>query len=202
MRKANIPYADDRTKMLHGEQYWFYDHSTALTRCPMLYKQIIERASHSISIWDPYFNVMDTSNSDRPKDDDSKLFAYIRQGVHFRYLLNKPEIKQSTYQEWENSISKNVHPDIKPMMNVKFSNISVKNEDHFSKFWQFHDRFLIIDRRDVYLVGASVGYHLNPTHTTGICKLEHERDILLVIEQFDRYWNMAKKLNGIYEMKL
>lgn len=188
--------------MLYGEQYWFYDHPTALTLPPMLYKQLIEGACHSVCIWDPYFNVPGSSNKERSMDDDSKLFSYIRQPLHLRYLLDRPEIKAEMYQDWENSISKNITLNDKANLKIEFGYINKKSETHFSKFWEFHDRFLIIDKRDVYLMGASVGYHLNPTHSTGICKLEHDSDIDIVIQQFERYWSEAKKLNGIREMKI
>ena len=195
MRKANIPYADDRTNMLNGEQYWFYDHSTALTRCPMLYKQIIERASHSISIWDPYFNVSQ-------EDDDTRIFAHQSQALKWRFLMNKAKcgdfMKRAAI--WETHINHQVPNTHKSGTSIEFRNF------YDSEVWSFHDRFLIVDADtnecQVYLVGSSVSYHLRSQNATGICRLDDEDDKKLVKDMFELYWKNAKKYGDLYNVNL
>lgn len=53
----------------------------------------------------------------------------------------------------------------------------------------FHDRFLIIDDTDVFLIGSSVGYHTNSQKSTGIFKVSNNDTKNFIKSIFKYYWD-------------
>ena len=53
----------------------------------------------------------------------------------------------------------------------------------------FHDRFLIIDEADVFLVGSSIGYHIQSKQSTGIYKVYSTDAKEFIKSIFKHYWD-------------
>ena len=64
-------------------------------------------------------------------------------------------------------------------------------------YWtEWHDRFLIIDDTDVYLVGASLDAHMGTNKSYGIYHLTETDDKNLVIDTYKIYRDGIKDTSG------
>ena len=57
--------------------------------------------------------------------------------------------------------------------------------------FQFHDRFLIIDQKTTYLIGSSIGYHIESNQSTGIYMVNDDLSADFIKEIFVEYWKAA-----------
>lgn len=176
-------FEDDN--MLHGETYALFHRPAHIATPPLWYQRLLGTATRSVEIWDPYFNY-DLNKG----DDDCRIFRYFRHSVSIRYLMME---SKGNFDErmriCETIISGMIPNGLKCGMNIVFSYIS--EGDEWGKWWSFHDRFLIIDKERVFLVGSSVGYQLDSKGTSGICELHEEQDKAIVMDYFDDYWKLS-----------
>ena len=189
-----IEFADDNMK--HGENYAFYHRPESQSLPPRWYKKLIESAQRSIEIWDPYFNY-------KPEDsiDDSRLFGYLRSSLKVRYLaIDGKGSFEEKMRACEPLIGSIVVPTLKTGMDIQFGYITTG--DDFGKYWEFHDRLLIIDNVRFFLIGSSIGYHLESKASTGIYELKDNEDQRLVREMFDAYWAFAQNRNQFRKIAL
>ena len=107
---------------------------------------------------------------------------------------------EKDFQKWEPVIASNIPSSLKADMEICFSYIS--EGDELGKLWVFHDRFLIIDKERVFLIGGSLGYHLSSIASTGIYELKDSDDKALVKDMFETYWTFSKKLNHVKKIAL
>lgn len=179
-----IDIADPITRM-HDDgvgNYWFYHKGSYPTDEPLLYRQILATASSYIEIWDPYFNV-DAAN------DDQEIFDLINPNITIKILTKKGLDGPRTYLT-------NVHNAMKikipQAMNVRFG-LRVINKGDALNFgnWFFHDRFLIIDQSEVFIVSGSVGWHVKSLESTGIFKVDNNDTKIFIRSLFDEYWKIA-----------
>lgn len=187
-------FANDN--MLHGENYAFYHRPNYPALPPKWYVNLIESATRSVDIWDPYFNC-----DDKDATSDCRVFNYLRNYLKLRYLMVKEKpVFDEKIKVWEPEIANAIPKAVKAGMEVTFAYIS--KHDDFGLMWEFHDRYLIIDGERVFLIGGSLGYHLAPIASTGMYELKEEADKNLVIEKFNEYWAFAKKRNHYKELAL
>ena len=57
--------------------------------------------------------------------------------------------------------------------------------------WIFHDRFLIIDECDVYLIGSSIGWHLSSQESTGVFRVKDQGTKDFIRSLYNEYWKQA-----------
>ena len=160
--------------------YWFYHKGSYPNDNPLLYQQLVDNASNEIIIWDPYFNV-------NPPHNDQDIFVNISNNITIKILAYKGLDRSSTYL---NDVVNSLKIIIPPSKNCRFG-LRVINKGDISNHGQrfFHDRFLIIDNSEVYLIGGSVGYHVKSEMSTGIFKVSNAETKDFIKSIFKHYWD-------------
>lgn len=170
--------------MEHGRCYSFYlrRNDANSTAVPRLYGNLIASATAKIKVWDPYIH-----------DEDMKIFANLNYPVDITILT------LCSLQRWTHKCS-NVETKIKEFVPTEFlANTSFEmlyiNKDRYGAdingAWQFHDRFLMIDDSDFFIIGSSVAHHLSSMQSTGIMRIEYEEDKDVIRNAFNETYNVA-----------
>ncbi len=187
-------YADDN--MIHGGGYAFFHKPQYPALPPRWYMNLVESATRSVDIWDPYFNYNKNEAA-----NDCRVFNHLRSSVKMRYLMVEEKTSfDDKVRMWEPEIANAIPKAVKAGTEVAFAYISTN--DDLGKWWEFHDRYLIIDGERVFLIGGSLGYHLTSIASTGMYELTEDADRRLVKDKFEEYWAFARKRNHFKEMAL
>ncbi|MBS1501233.1 MAG: hypothetical protein JST32_04175 [Bacteroidetes bacterium] len=162
--------------------YWFYHKESFPSDCPLYYQWLIQNAKSEIEIWDPYFNIATVNG-------DQEIFNNVGTGLTIKILTSKHIDRANTYL---NSVMPSIQSVIPSSKNVRFGmRVFNKADVHNQGGWFFHDRFLIIDGSEVYLIGGSIGWHLIPQEATGIFKVDHFETKDFIKSLFHEYWRKA-----------
>jgi hypothetical protein len=125
--------------------------------------ETIKKAENTLIIIDPY------------ACQDTEILNYIKS---LREIKENLEIIILT--ERATSIFKNIAKDIKGLEVKKIKDV-------------LHDRYLILDRREVWHLGTSINGVGSGDFT--MTKLSDEKEKTRIIEDFDEYWTNAKNLD-------
>lgn len=122
---------------------------------PRLYQHILSAAKISIDIWDPYFT-----------EEAAHVFDSVRQDhikINILTKLNKKAVQTNADVDAFVNKIKNIleDNDVKPEIEIY---CITKND--FERNW--HDRYLVIDDTDAYLIGTSIDEQINPIKDFGI----------------------------------
>jgi hypothetical protein len=163
--------------------YWYYHKGSFPADAPLHYSQLISTAKTKIEIWDPYINLSSTK-------DDLQIFDNIPSSVTLKILTSKklsgPDI------HYLNSIHLSLKGRIPPSKNLRFGmRVLDMNDPATKNGWNIHDRFLIIDDTDVFLVGSSIGWHLTAYGSTGIYRVDSHETCDFIRSIFTEYWRQA-----------
>jgi hypothetical protein len=162
--------------------YWFHHKPSFLNLNPCLYESIINNASSSINIWDPYFHF----DNNHP---DYLIFNNINDNITLKILTSKGlEGVRASYLVDVYNCFKTQIPSSKNM-NFCIGAINKK----YKKDWDFHDRFLIIDNVIVYIIGASVEYNHVSIKSSGIFKVSNVNSSNFIINLFNKHWGETEK---------
>jgi hypothetical protein len=172
---------DAELRMHVKGNYWFYHKETFPSDFPLKYNELIKNVESYIEIIDPYFNV--TGNN-----SDQDIFNDIPNDITLKILTFKGLNGNRTYLTAVENAIKSKIPSSK---NVRFGMRVINKGDMNDKNYYFHDRFLIIDKRDVYLIGSSVGNHLTSQQSTGIYKVDDTNTKNFIQEIYNEYWKKA-----------
>jgi hypothetical protein len=161
-------------------EYWFYHKGSYPNDNPLLYQQLIDNATSEIIIWDPYFNV-------KSPNRDQYVFANIHNNITIKILTLKGLDGPQTYlTEVQNAL----RMAITPIKNSRFGLRVINRGNPVTQAERyFHDRFLIIDDSDVYLIGSSLGYHIKSEQSTGIFKVSNNDTKDFIKSIFKHYWD-------------
>ena len=159
--------------------YWFYHKESYPDDFPLKYIDLIKNATTYIEIFDPYFNI---------SKNDHDIFNDIQDGITIKILT----LKGLTGNSYFTNVLDAMRIKIPSSKNVRFGMRVINKGDLDEKNkYSFHDRFLIIDQQDIYLVGSSIGHYLRPQQSTGIYKVVDTPSKLFIKEIFDEYWRIA-----------
>lgn len=178
---VNVPYR------MHNEGkgiYWFYNKSTFPNDPPLFYKNIMHQANSHIDIWDPYYN----------KTMDCQIFDSLPCNVEIR-LLTQKGLDKGIHSSYINDIWIELRSIINSSQNIKFGIRVVNEGDVNQRNLFFHDRLLIIDKIDVYLIGSSIGWHHKSESSTGILRITDADVSEFIISIFNEHW----RLSSLYE---
>ena len=184
MATINIPGAvPSQTKYQQGDNYVLHD--PEINKNAAYYKELLASAKKSIRILDPYaFN----------GDDSIRVFEVVS------YDNITIEIYTTGYDKKEiESYSDNIRNVIKKNMQhytikiFSFKEYGVRNEQKIS-LW--HDRYLIIDDNDFYLVGNSIDGQQMSTKYHGIYHLNETKDKEIVANLYKYYRNHYNSQRG------
>jgi len=164
------------------DEYWFYHKDSFPYGSPLLYDKLINTAVSEIIIWDPYFNV-------KFPNRDQNIFANINNGITIKILTLKGLDGGKTYLTEVQNALKMIIPKTK---NCRFGLRVINKGDLFNQGKHFfHDRFLIIDDSEVYLIGSSVGHHIKSEQSTGIFKVSNDKTKDFIKSIFKYYWRYS-----------
>lgn len=151
---------------------------------------VLNRANRSIRLWDPYFGSRagDALRRGTP-DDDLHFIETVRNlSVHLRVL--------SSAEDWTAQAGS---PSLEALRRRLDDEQRLAPSVYGRLAWKawvradttaFHDRFIVVDDADVWLLGSSVN-GLGRKHTT-LIKLEYPQEIIVA---FDRLW--AGQTHGV-----
>lgn len=164
---ASVP---SQPRYQQGENYVLHDPN--INKNAAYYKELLAGAKKSIRILDPYaFN----------GNDSIRVFEVVScDNITIEiYTTGSDEKKIESYSDKiRNVIKKNMqHYTIKIF---SFKEYGVRNEQKIS-LW--HDRYLIIDDKDFYLVGNSIDGQQMSTKYHGIYHLNETKDKEIVAKQ-------------------
>jgi len=162
-------------------EYWFYHKNSYPGDHPLLYQQLIDNATSEIIIWDPYFNVTAPNR-------DHEIFANIKDDITIKLLVFKGLDGPRTYLTDMENAFKTLIP---PAKNCRFGLRVINRGEAAHLHYRFHDRFLIIDGSEVYLIGSSVGYHIHEEMSTGILKVSNNDTKDFIKSIFKHYWDFS-----------
>lgn len=156
-----------------GENYFLHDAS--LSGTPVLYKNVLAQAQKSICILDPYAF----------EHDATRVFESIHEENIKIYIIT------TKYEEDDiKSFADDIINIIKKNINTYYLNIISYKErgvkaDQRIPLW--HDRYLIIDDTDYYLIGSSLDAQQTSNKYHGIFQLTEKADKDVVANLFKVY---------------
>ena len=166
------------------DQYWFYHKGSYPNDNPLFYQDLVDNASSEIIIWDPYFNV-------KSPNADQNIFSNIKNDITIKILVYTSLQNKKNYLTDVQDALKLIIP---PQKDCRFGLRLINNDDKHNQGDRFfHDRFLIIDETDVFLVGSSIGYHIQSELSTGIFKVSNIDTKEFIKSIFKHYWDNSKK---------
>ena len=159
----------DSTGFENCGNYYYYSASSG--QPPRLYQQILSRAKKSIDIWDPYFTVEAAKIFDEITQSNININILTKLKIVNKYDTQAKEEIDKFADEIKNILRRN---GITPNLSI-YCYIVKK----FEKDW--HDRYLIIDEIDAYLVGTSINEQISAVKDFGIHQISNpsERDFII-----------------------
>ena len=171
-----------------GENYVLHDPN--ITQNPAYYKELLAGAKRSIRILDPYALT---------ESDASKVFQAVNcHGI-------KIEIYTTRYDEAEiNAFTDSVQQIfVTKQQNYTLNVYSFKTSgvccNQNISLW--HDRYLIIDDTDFYLIGSSVDAQQLSLRYHGIYHLDKKKDIDIVVDLYKHFQNSYNPIRGIKTLR-
>ncbi|MCW3467652.1 hypothetical protein [Chitinophaga nivalis] len=162
--------------------YWFYHKESFPVDPPLLYQQLIAGAKSFIEIWNPYFNVPSGTPG------DAIIFTSVQLQVTIKLLTQKGMTRGNPYLQAVENAMQIVIP---ASRQVRFGLRVVNKSNTTMENWWFHDRMLIIDKTNFYLVEAPIGHHISVQGSTGIYSVKDHATQSFMRQLFDIYWLQA-----------
>lgn len=163
------------------ENFWFHHRPDFIGYNPSLYKKLISEAEYSIKVWDPHFHI----------DLDCIIFSNIKQNISIQILTQVS--LNGRYSGYKENILEKMRDTIPKEKNTSFCIGIIDKYNHYKRLWEFHDRFLIIDENQVYIVGGSVEYNHISKMSSGIYKVTNTSSSDFIVSLFIKYWNATEK---------
>ena len=182
---GDVSSVNGSTNFVEGKYYHFYDFGLT-DKDPLFYRQLLAQAKKSIVIWDPHY-----------RDVKMDLFSVIKQDNVYIEILT---ICYNGESKNDMTVFAN---DVKDAINVTdvphcIVRVNALMPSYLRKWpWtEWHDRFLIIDNTEVYLIGASLSAQNNTDRSFGICQLVDPMDKDIVMRSYEAYRNSIKDGSG------
>lgn len=159
--------------MEHGVYYAHYLRDSLGKPAPTMYYDLIAGANSKVVIWDPYFHPA-----------DAEVFARLTKEVDVYVLSCKSSQNRTYLQDLIDATRLQIPAAVAGNCNFTFGFIDT--DIYGKEVWCTHDRYLIIDDTDYYLIGGSVSQHRAPHQSTGIYQVIEPADKLVIKNAFDK----------------
>lgn len=188
-----------------GNGLWFYDRLDNHESGPTIYRALLEQAESKIYVWDPYLG-----------EDDVLLFENLSAGIDVWILTCCDASRESRMgQNFKRFLSRIKTERQRIKFGLKIAAIDKskiqaelrKKEIHVRTGEKVpHDRFLFIDKRRVFFIGASLQYHsvenmgfgTRDVSTTMIYEIQEQEQRVFLLREFMSYWNTDSEKNRMY----
>ena len=173
---------------MDGKEYHFYDRRRTADP-PRLYQKLLSQATRSVIIWDPFHDCYDFRT----------VFGGIKQDGIFVELLticDNLETKADIESLADTILSAINRVDVPSCAVTVFALKKAKFRACYGGT-EWHDRFLILDGDNVYLIGNSIDAQEQTSKSFGIMKLVETDDINLVVDAYNAYrQDIHDNMNG------
>ena len=181
----DVSSVNGSTNFVDGKFYHFYDFGLT-DNPPKLYGGLLAGAKSSIRIWDPHY-----------RNVDKDLFSSIHQDgicIEVLTICQDGEDKRDM-NSFANEVLETIDDGDVPVCKVWVYALMPR---FFRKgsWTEWHDRFLIIDDTDVYLIGASLDAHMRTSKSYGIYQMTETDDKNLVIDTYKVYRDGIRDTSG------
>ena len=181
----DVSSVNGSTNFVDGKYYHFYDFGLT-NNPPKLYGDLLAGAKSSIRIWDPHYIKV-----------DSDLFSSIHQNgicIEILTICQNGEDKNEM-NDFANEVLEGINE--ADVQECKLWVYALMPKYLRQGSWiEWHDRFLIVDDTEVYLVGASLDAHMGTNKSYGIYQLTETDDKNLVIDTYKVYRDCIKDTSG------
>lgn len=164
-----------------GKYYSFYD-PEEMNVVPSYYQELLASATQTIHIWDPHYM----------ENYDAEIFSKVNNENLSIYILTAfhKEQDERSLRTFADNIKNVFQRNGVKKMKVTILCCERKNP----KLW--HDRYLMIDEKDVFLVGASMNNQIKSEKSFGICKVIDSDDIILIKSKYNKYREKCNSTNS------
>ena len=150
---------------------------------PSLYQYVLGLAVNEVCVWDAYFHQV-----------DGAIFGSLNHSGIAIKMITEPKIPLT---DFKNGVVTNMETAMDAALKVGCSITITQAKGTPYSVWKMHDRFLIVDRIHVYLIGSSVGNYLSPSESTGAYEITDNNDKELIIKAFDYFWTQLDKAGNV-----
>ncbi|MDE7378356.1 MAG: hypothetical protein K2N13_05260 [Paraprevotella sp.] len=168
----------------HGKHYSFYDAEKASEIPPAYYQDLLATAQTTIQIWDSYYM----------EGTDANVFSkVVNDNISIHILTaSAPGQNEQTMKAFADNIKKTLEGN-----GVKGFNIVIQCYNEFIKRTKVcHDRFLILDHKEIYLIGASMNNQILSSRSFGICNVSEQTDKHLILSKYKDAMNRYNPQNS------
>ena len=157
-----------------GGSYYFYDKLSG--KSPRYYQHILSEAKSSIDIWDPYFS----------KRSAQVFDSVINNGVTINIITKykKKDFWDQGYEILVNEFADEIKSVLKGNEVTHQLYIHCYFAPQFKHDW--HDRYLIIDKKEAYLIGSSLDDQIKPQRNFGIHHIVDPKDVSLITSKMNK----------------
>lgn len=169
--------------MYKGEHYYLSCSPDFGGVVPSLYQYVLGLAVNEVCIWDAYFHQV-----------DGAIFGSLNHAGIAIKMIAEPK---TPLTDFKNGVVTNMETAMNAAVKVGCSITITQAKGTPYSIWKMHDRFLIVDRTHVYLIGSSVGNYLSPCESTGAYEVTDNNDKDLIIKAFDYFWVQLDKVGNV-----
>jgi hypothetical protein len=182
---TDLPNISNRMHECGAGNYWYFHMGSFPGDPPLYYQQLIAAARSKIEIWDPYVHITNSPS-------DLEMFDHIPSNLTLKVLTKKGLTR--TNATYLSDFHLALKARVSPTKNLRFGLRVIDTSDSVMlNNWCFHDRFLIIDDSDIFILGSSIGWHVKAHESTGIFKIGSVDSKAFIRSLFDEYWKQAAR---------
>lgn len=174
IESVSVETSEDYGFVNQGGSYYFYDKEAG--KLPRLYQHILSEAKSRIDIWDPYFS----------KRSAQVFDSVINNGVTINIITKcKSEgFWDKRYETQVNEFADEIKSVLKGNEVTPQLYIHCYFASPFKHDW--HDRYLIIDKKEAYLIGSSLDDQIKPQRNFGIYHIVDSKDVNLITSKMNK----------------
>lgn len=169
--------------MYKGNHYYFSCMPDFGGVTPSLYQQVLGLAVHEVWVWDAYFHQV-----------DGAIFGSLTNpGISIK-MITEPKVPLAIFKS---GVVTNMETTMTAAIKAGCSLTITQAKGMGFSDWKMHDRFLIVDKTHVFLIGSSVGNYRIAGESTGAYEVTDNDDKELIIKAFEYYWMQLDKMGNV-----
>lgn len=169
--------------MYKGNHYYFSCMPDFGGVTPNLYQHVLGLVVHEVWVWDAYFHQV-----------DGAIFGSLTNpGISIK-MITEPKVPLTIFKS---GVVTNMETTMIAAIKAGCSITITQAKGMGFSDWKMHDRFLIVDKTHVFLIGSSVGNYRIAGESTGAYEVTDNEDKGLIIKAFEYYWMQLDKMGNV-----